>query len=349
MRKKSLFITAVFLCVSLITNAQIIYTDINDGVPTGIDFNQDGTPEFDISDMMSTGDYVEYYNYGVDNNIHAIGTQATEDWDVPACVSNGFTIDANSNWEGAGDCAINGWGGGNSSITQNQDTYLAVRFNLGGTDVYYGWVMINVDNSENVTYKEYAYNSVANTPINAGEVDVSAILVTSISVQSQNNATEINTVGGSLQMITTILPTNADDNSVSWSVINDSGTATINSNGLLTAIADGDITVKAIANDGSSVIGSIVITITNQSTGITVYENSKITISPNPAANYIRFSNISEDDYDVEIISIDGRLMKRIKINSYTNIIDISELQNGSYIIRANSSNEFFTKQLIKR
>ena len=99
-------------------------------------------------------------------------------------------------------------------------------------------------------------------------ITVSPVLVSSISVQGQGGATSINTPSGSLQMIATILPVNANNQSVTWS-INNPGIATISSTGLLTAYADGLVTVTATANDGSGVSGSTVITITNQTVLVT--------------------------------------------------------------------------------
>ena len=60
---------------------------------------------------------------------------------------------------------------------------------------------------------------------------------------------------------------------VTWSVVNGTGQATINSTGLVTAVSNGTVTARATANDGSGVVGSLVITISGQVipvTGITV-------------------------------------------------------------------------------
>jgi uncharacterized protein YjdB len=51
--------------------------------------------------------------------------------------------------------------------------------------------------------------------------------------------------------------------------VNDIGLAAINTNGLLTAVSNGTIIVKATANDGSGVFGTLSITITNQMIPIT--------------------------------------------------------------------------------
>ncbi|RYM35032.1 T9SS type A sorting domain-containing protein [Brumimicrobium glaciale] len=148
-------------------NAQIVYTDITDGIPAGIDFDTDGTLEFEITDGSGTADYITYWNGGADNNIHAIGNMTAGDWDTPDCVADGFTIDASNNWEGQGDASITAWGGTNPTVTEGADEYLAMKFNLGGTEVYYGWVRFEL-NGTTVTYKDYAYNSTAGEAIDAG-------------------------------------------------------------------------------------------------------------------------------------------------------------------------------------
>ena len=171
-KKTVIKIIAVFAFIFTITNlkAAIIYTDIPDGIPLGFDFNQDGTMEFDI-DQGGIGNYITYIGVpwggtsGPDNNIHAVGGPAPNvpGWDISAFVSAGFTVDGTNNWAGAGDCSIQG-------ATINQDEYLAVRFNLGGTtDIYYGWVRIIMDGAGNPIYKDYAYEDVPNTSIAAGD------------------------------------------------------------------------------------------------------------------------------------------------------------------------------------
>jgi len=84
--------------------------------------------------------------------------------------------------------------------------------------------------------------------------------VTSIVVTGTGGADTV-ADGDDLQMIATILPTNATNQNVTWSVVNGTGTATISVGGLLTGTSAGTVTVIATANDGSGVVGSIVITV----------------------------------------------------------------------------------------
>jgi len=65
-------------------------------------------------------------------------------------------------------------------------------------------------------------------------------------------------------MSAAVSPGNASNQSVTWSVAQGTGNATIDGDGLLTAVADGTVTVVATAQDGSGVTGELEITITNQ-------------------------------------------------------------------------------------
>ena len=97
--------------------------------------------------------------------------------------------------------------------------------------------------------------------------------VTSITVTGAGGANTIFTDTGTLQLSAAILPSNATNKSITWSIINVTGQATINSSGLVTAVASGTVTARATANDGSGVTGTLTITISNQLiavTGITV-------------------------------------------------------------------------------
>jgi uncharacterized protein YjdB len=100
------------------------------------------------------------------------------------------------------------------------------------------------------------------------------ILVTGITVTGAGGATTIILNGGTLQLSAAVLPADATNNTVTWSISNSTGQATINSSGLVTAITYGTVIARATANDGSGISGTMTITISNQ----TVFVNS-ITIT----------------------------------------------------------------------
>ena len=97
------------------------------------------------------------------------------------------------------------------------------------------------------------------------------ISVDSMNVYGENGATTITVNAGTLQMYADVFPQYVPDNTVSWSVVAGTATATISDDGLLqatgTPAGNGTVWVKATANDGSNTADSVLITISNQGNG----------------------------------------------------------------------------------
>lgn len=117
------------------------------------------------------------------------------------------------------------------------------------------------------------------------------IPVTGITVTGAGGATTISSDDGQLQLSATVLPDNATNKAVTWSVQNGTGQASINASGRLTAIANGTVTARATANDGSGIFGTLLITISNQSVSVT-----SITIQGAGGAN-----SITSDDGQLQL------------------------------------------------
>ena len=101
--------------------------------------------------------------------------------------------------------------------------------------------------------------------------------VSGVTVSASGGTASITATNGTLQLSASVLPANATDKSVTWSIINGTGQATISPTGLVTAVSTGTVTARATARDGSGVYGSLVITISNQVvpvSGITVTTSS---------------------------------------------------------------------------
>jgi len=94
----------------------------------------------------------------------------------------------------------------------------------------------------------------------------STILVSSITVTSSGSS--ISTNGQTMQMSATVLPSNAANKGVAWSV-SDTSLASIDQTGLLTPLKNGNVIVTATAMDGSNVKGTKTITLSNQTIKIT--------------------------------------------------------------------------------
>jgi len=172
--------------------------------------------------------------------------------------------------------------------------------------------------------------------------ETSTVLVNNINVTSQGGATSITTNGGTLQMFAEVLPENATNSTVSWSVNNLSGQATISQSGLLGAVADGMVYAIATANDSSEISDSLLVTITGQSSGIDNYaENLIVKTYPNPASNQITIELIANETsvFNIGIYSLKGEIVfeqrlekPRIGINSF--VLDVSSLPSGLYIYK---------------
>lgn len=77
---------------------------------------------------------------------------------------------------------------------------------------------------------------------------------------------KIETNKGTYQVTAAILPINATDKTLTFSI---NANATVNPTGLVTAVDNGIAIVKAVANDGSGISGTLDIIITNQKIPIT--------------------------------------------------------------------------------
>jgi hypothetical protein len=163
---------------------------------------------------------------------------------------------------------------------------------------------------------------------------VNRVYVTNITVTAAGGATSVNTVQGTLQFYADILPENASEKSVTWSVENMTGEATISSTGLLTAVSNGDVTVKASSTDGSGVSGSYAMSIENQNT-------TSADDFSEPPLNYITYSQsglivVSPETniYNtVGIYNILGCLVYSQSVDKNTFTIDISGISKGEYIV----------------
>jgi uncharacterized protein YjdB len=91
------------------------------------------------------------------------------------------------------------------------------------------------------------------------------IPVTNITVTGEGGLSTINSASGTLQLNAEVLPVNASNQSLSWSVASLTGAASISADGLVTALELGTVTAQASANDGSGVFGILNISIHDSS------------------------------------------------------------------------------------
>lgn len=175
-----------------------------------------------------------------------------------------------------------------------------------------------------------------------------SVAIQSIAVKGENDLTSINENDGTLQMIADILPANASDKSVTWSV-SDEDIATISEGGLLTAVGDGIVTVRATAKDGSAIFGETQITITNQLiTSVEDEAGRRFGIYPNPVASDLHISNTREI-LKISLFDISGKSLTKVNNNSGEMIIPMKDLPQGIYILMINCKDQSsYVKRLVK-
>jgi uncharacterized protein YjdB len=165
------------------------------------------------------------------------------------------------------------------------------------------------------------------------------IPVTRIEIASSKGETIINTPNGTLQLSASITPANATNQTITWSIINLTGQATVSSSGLVTAVANGTVTARATANDGSGVFGDLTITITNQFVSV-----ANITVSGEGGINAI-----DRDDGTLQMVATVSPVnatnknvtWSLIKGGGHASISEsglITARSNGSITVRATSN-----------
>jgi hypothetical protein len=161
-----------------------------------------------------------------------------------------------------------------------------------------------------------------------------AIKVTGIAVTGAGGTTSITTKSGTLQLEAAVSPDNATNKTVTWSIQNGTGQATISATGLVTAVADGTVTAAATASDDSGVKGELSLTIENQQLSSDLTLN--ILEQPIIIVNHdvLNLNNINNESFNKIIIyNIVGNPILSHKISGGSNSVNIADLLPGIYVI----------------
>lgn len=171
------------------------------------------------------------------------------------------------------------------------------------------------------------------------------VKVTAIVVNGEAGASTITQNGGTLKMLATVTPLDASNKEVNWS-INDEDLATITNEGLLTALDNGTVIVKATAKDGSGAEGTASITITGQSNGLKNIQKTTINLFPNPIENmlYVQSDKVVSA---YQIFSIQGKLITSGTVEY--NQMDLSDLEAGVYILDLKINEGWIRQRVIKK
>jgi hypothetical protein len=175
--------------------------------------------------------------------------------------------------------------------------------------------------------------------------------VTKVEITTPGSVKAITTNQGMLQLTGVVTPTDAVNTTVTYSIVSGNAVASIDATGKVTALTNGTIAIKATANDGSGVSGSIEITVSNQ--GVTAINNNALNSSvvyPNPVVNALFISNATG------ISKVDVRNMLGQVVLSTTNAnnslieLNTNSLKNGIYFVSVQSLNgQSATSKIVKK
>jgi hypothetical protein len=164
----------------------------------------------------------------------------------------------------------------------------------------------------------------------------SIIPVTKITVSGAAGATAITTDNGTLQLSAAVLPANASNKTVTWSIADGTGKASINASGLVTAIENGTVTARATANDASGVYGTLSIDISGQTGVVTSNEYGEKNESFLINVNRNELKIITYGDYiswNARLYNIQGSLVQNRLVDRDIITFDVSALPSGFYIV----------------
>lgn len=172
----------------------------------------------------------------------------------------------------------------------------------------------------------------------------------SIMVYTAGGESSITTKNGTLQMLAEVLPDTATLKTVHWTV-SDTRVATITADGLLYAVSDGTITVKAASLElGSNVSDQMVITVSGQTSGIeSIPDEEYIKVYPNPVNEGCFTVDGMQDILSVTVLDINGRQILSFDFVNRSSVEIVPGVPAGLYIVRLSDGKRFYHAKIIVR
>lgn len=167
------------------------------------------------------------------------------------------------------------------------------------------------------------------------------IPVTDIVVSGADGATNVEP-DATLQMSAAVYPEDADYKEIRWSVVDGSGSATIDAAGLLTGVTAGTVTVIASAVDDSYVSQELEITV-GVGSGISPKGLTPLKVYPNPAVDQL-IVELPGAFSTVRIYNSVGMLLDQVVVSGSKHVFDISSYAPGLYFVRTDAAMARFVK-----
>lgn len=183
------------------------------------------------------------------------------------------------------------------------------------------------------------------------QVIVKPILVASVKITCEEDQLLLTPNQQTLHFSASVLPENATDKDLVWSIESGDDLATITQNGVLQAIdgvkKDGEVVVRATAVDQSNAYDEVTVSLQGFATGIQSFDQQAIFIS-SPVADrlYIR------GDFDrlkhISIIDSSGRIYVQVEQLISGESIDVSPLSRGIYYVVMEKNMNWILQKFIK-
>ena len=367
LKKLSAFIVTAIL-FSTSANAQIVYTDVNPDtvisavilpstINYNIDLNNDGINDYNISCVRnrfacgtfgSRGSTNYVFVSALNTNAVVVDTSKT----YPLAMNFNDNIYSGLNFSASGylryvrgafNCGNTVLGFWSTSV----DHYLGLKL-IVGANTYYGWVRLQVSVSGNAscTIKDYAYNSIPNQPIRAGET-------------SCTTATAKLAASGSLSFCagdSVILTANGTGYQYQWKRNN----VNITGANLKTYVAKRAGTYKCeVTNScGSTISLGRKVTVTcrpsNKVMAEQVESPYELKIAPNPisSSTTVSFSINHAEKVSIKVVDLNGRLITTLanhlfKEGVHSIVWKAENVRSGIYLLQIRTAEYSRTEKLI--
>ena len=163
------------------------------------------------------------------------------------------------------------------------------------------------------------------------------IEVTGILISPKEFSLEIE---NTLQLTAQISPVDANNQGYTWTS-SDTTIATVDNNGLVTAIAEGTTSITVTTEEGGFADTSII------TTYITAEEFDDVIMYPNPTESEITINNA--ENSIIQIHDILGKILLTIPVKNNSETIDLNNLSQGTYYLQIFSLNAIKTLKIIKQ
>jgi hypothetical protein len=263
----------------------------------------------------------------------------------PSALNFGSSIDSNLIWNNGSDTLWNNTrptcttGNISGNWTATTDLYLPVKIAISG-NTYFGWIRMQRTSSTVLILKDYAYNTIPNQPILAGEVSCA---FPKVSLTQSGSLSFCN--GDSVT-----LTAHGSGYQYQWKKngVNITG-ATSKSYVAKTA---GIYKCRVTNSCGSKSSGTRTVTVPCRMSNEIIDEAlEQISVYPNPATNILTIKLPSEEAGEIQIVNLFGQMVYSEKVMAIASgtaqtLVDVSSFAAGMYVVRWSSGKNYETKTI---